>query len=251
MSLSFVLPCSKEISLPIWRPGVFCSCLEVALQELFHILMSFWCICGEAGNLPILLFCHLLPLSKRIILNCTSHLEDGQLIQISFKSPSRINHETGKYFISDFLIVYFSSVQFSHSVMSDSLRPRGPQYTRPPCPSPTSRAYSNSSINSIESVMPSNHLTLCHPLLLLPSIFPDIRVFFNESVPQIRRSKYWSFSLSISPSNESSELISFKIDCFDLLAVKGLSRVFSNTRVHKHQFLCIQPSLWSNSHNYI
>ena len=96
----------------------------------------------------------------------------------------------------------------------------------------------------------SQHI-LCHPLLLLPSNFPDIRVFFNESIPQIRWSKYWSFSLSISPSNESSELISFRIDCFDLLAVKGLSRVFSNTRVHKHQFLCIQPSLWSSSHNYI
>ena len=74
---------------------------------------------------------------------------------------------------------------------------------------------------SIESVMPSNHLILCYPLLLLPSIFPSIRVFSNESALCIRWPKYWSFSFSISPSNEYSELISFRIDCFDLLAVQG------------------------------
>jgi len=74
---------------------------------------------------------------------------------------------------------------------------------------------------SIESLMPSNHLILCHPLLLLPSIFPSIRVFSNESVLHIRWPKYWSFSLSISPSSEYSGLISFRIDWFDLLAVHG------------------------------
>ena len=74
---------------------------------------------------------------------------------------------------------------------------------------------------SIESVMPSNHLILCHSLLLLPSIFPSIRVFLNESALRIMGPKYWSFSFSISPSNEYSELISFRIDCFDLLAVQG------------------------------
>ena len=73
---------------------------------------------------------------------------------------------------------------------------------------------------SIESVIPSNHLILCHPLLLLPSIFPSIRVFSNESVLQIRWPKHWSFSLSISPSNEYSGLISFRIDWFDLPAVQ-------------------------------
>ena len=73
----------------------------------------------------------------------------------------------------------------------------------------------------IESVMPSNHLILCHPLLLLPSIFPSIRVFSNESALHIRWPKYWSFSFSISPSNEYSELTSFKMDWFDLLAVQG------------------------------
>ena len=74
---------------------------------------------------------------------------------------------------------------------------------------------------SIESVMPSNHLILCHPLLLLPSIFPSIRVFSNESVLRIRWPKHWSFSLSISLSNEYSELISFRIDWLDLFAVQG------------------------------
>ena len=74
---------------------------------------------------------------------------------------------------------------------------------------------------SIALVMPSNHLTLCHPLLLLPSIFPSSRVFSNESVLRIRWPKYWSFSFSISPSNEYSGLISFRIDWLDLLAVQG------------------------------
>ena len=89
---------------------------------------------------------------------------------------------------------------------------------------------------SIESVMPSNYLILCHPLLLLPSIFPGIRVFSKESVLRIRWPKYWSFSFSISPSNEYSGLISFKIDVRISLLSKGLSRVFSNTTAQKHQF---------------
>ena len=84
---------------------------------------------------------------------------------------------------------------------------------------------------SIESVMPSNHLILCHPLLPLPSIFPSIRVFSNESVLRIRWPKYQSFSFSIRPSNEYSGLISFRMGC---LLSKGLSRAFSNTTVQKH-----------------
>ena len=86
-------------------------------------------------------------------------------------------------------------------------------------------------LKSIELVMPSSHLILYRPLLLLPSIFPSIRVFSNESVLCIRWPKYWSFSFSISPSNGYSGLISFRINCLDLLAVKGLSRVSSNTTV--------------------
>ena len=98
-------------------------------------------------------------------------------------------------------------------------------------------------------VMPSNHLILCHPLLLLPSILPSIRVFSNESALPIRWPKYWSFSFNISPSSEYSGLISFRMDWLDLLAVQGrLSRVFSNTTVQKHQFFGAHPSLWSSSH---
>ena len=98
---------------------------------------------------------------------------------------------------------------------------------------------------SIKSVMPSNHLILCHPLLLLPSIPPSIRVFSNESTLRIRWPKYWSSSFSISPSNEHPGLISFRMDWLDFLAG---SRVFSNTTVQKHQFLGNQLFSQSNSH---
>ena len=101
---------------------------------------------------------------------------------------------------------------------------------------------------SIELVMPSNHLLLCCPLLLRPPIPPSIRVFSDESTLHIRWPKYWSFSFSISPSNENLGLISFRMDWLDLLAVQGLSRVFSNTTVQKHQLFGAQPSLQSNSH---
>ena len=139
------------------------------------------------------------------------------------------------------------SVQFSRSVMSDSLQPHEPQHTRPPCPSPTPGVHPNPCPLS-QLVMPSNHLILCHPLLLLPSIFPSIRVFSNESALRIRRPKYWSFSFNISPSNEQPGLISFSMDWLDLLAVQGLSRVFSNTTVQKHPFFSTQLSSQSNSH---
>ena len=97
---------------------------------------------------------------------------------------------------------------------------------------------------SIKSVMPSNHLILCRPLLPLPSVFPSIRSFSSESFLHIRWPNYWNFSFSTSPSNEYSELISFRMDWLDLLAVsKGLSRVFSNITVQKHQFFGTQLSL--------
>ena len=102
-------------------------------------------------------------------------------------------------------------------------------------------------LTSIESVMPSSHLILCRPRLL-PPIFPNIRIFWNESSLHIRWPKYWSFSFNISPSNGHSGLISFRMDLLDLLQSKGLSRVFSNTTVQKHQFFSAQPSSQSNSH---
>ena len=101
---------------------------------------------------------------------------------------------------------------------------------------------------SIESVMPSNHLILYRPFLLLPSIFPNIRVFSNELTLRIRLPKYWHFSFNISPSNEHPGLISFQMDWLDLLESKGLSRVFSNTTVQKDQFFGTQLSSQSNSH---
>ena len=101
---------------------------------------------------------------------------------------------------------------------------------------------------STELMMPSNHLILCHPLLLLPAIFPSIRVFSSESALCIRWPKYWRFGFGISPSNKFSGFISFKVYGWISLLSKGLSRVFSSTTVQKHQFFGAQPSLCSNSH---
>ena len=103
--------------------------------------------------------------------------------------------------------------------MSESLWPRGLRHTR--LPTPRAHTWNLLKLMSIESVMPSNNLILCRTLLLLPSICPNIRVFSNESVLHIRWPKYWSFSFSISPSNEYSGLISFRMDWFDLLVVQG------------------------------
>ena len=102
--------------------------------------------------------------------------------------------------------------------MSNSLWPHGLQQARPPCPSPTPGVYLNSCPSSQWC---HHHLILCCPLLLLPSIFPSIRVFSNESVLHIRCPKYWSFTFNINPSNEYSGLISFRMDWWDLLAVQG------------------------------
>ena len=105
---------------------------------------------------------------------------------------------------------------------------------------------------SIELVMPFNHLILCHPLLLLPSIFPSIRVFSNESVLRIRWPKYWSFSFSISPSNEYSGLISFKIDWLDLLAVQGtLKSLLQHHSSKASIFLCSAFFTVQLSHPYM
>ena len=101
---------------------------------------------------------------------------------------------------------------------------------------------------SVESVIPSNHLILCHPLLLLPLIFPSIRIFSNELALGITWPKYWSFSFSISPSSEYSGLIPLGLTGLTSLLSKGLSRTFSSTTVWNHQFFGTQPSLWSNFH---
>ena len=107
------------------------------------------------------------------------------------------------------------SIQFSRSVVSDSLQPHEQQHSRLLCPSPSPGICSNSC-----SFSQSNHLILCHPLFLLPLIFPRIRVFSNELALHIRWLKYWSFSFSVSPSKDYSGLISFRIGWFDL-AIQG------------------------------
>ena len=165
----------------------------------------------------------------------------------------------------------FSSVQFSCSIMTNFVTPWTAAHQ-------ASQSVTNTrtlqKLISIESVMPSNHFILCRPVFLLPSIFPSIRVFSNESALHIRWPRYWSFSFSISPCNEYSGLISSRMDWLDLLAAQGtlksllqhhsskergsliyiggsessvqykqLSRVFSNTTVQKDQFFGVQLSL--------
>ena len=130
--------------------------------------------------------------------------------------------------------------------MSDSVTPRiaGCQASLS-----ITNSWSSLRLTSIEWVMPSSHLILCHPLLLLLPIPPSIKVFSKESTLHMRWPKYWNFSFGISPSNEHPGLISFRMDWLDLLAVQGtLKRVFSNTTVQKHQFFSAQPSSQSNSH---
>ena len=144
----------------------------------------------------------------------------------------------------------FSSVQFSHSVVSDSLWPHELQHTRLPCPSPTPRVYPNS--------CPSNWW--CHPAISssvvpfssCPQSLPASESFPMSQLIGMRWPKYWSFSFSIRPSKEYSELISFRMDWLDSLQSKGFSRVFSNTTVQKHQFFGTQlygPTLTS-IHDY-
>ena len=138
------------------------------------------------------------------------------------------------------------SVQFSCSVVSNSLRPHAA------CQAFLSitNSWSLPKLMSIESVIQSNHLILYCPLLLLPSIFPSIRGFFSESVLHIRWPKDWRSALaSVLPMNIQNW---FPLRLIGLISLqsKGLSRVFSNTTVEKHQFFNIQLSLWSNSHNH-
>ena len=115
----------------------------------------------------------------------------------------------------------FSDLKFTFSsVVSDSLQPHELQHARPPCSSPTPGVHPNS-CPSMTWVMPSSHIILCHPLLLLPPIPPSIKVFSNESTLRMRWPKYWSFSFSIIPSKEIPGLISFTMDWVDLLAVQG------------------------------
>ena len=137
------------------------------------------------------------------------------------------------------------TVQLSCSGVSDSLRPHGLQHARLSCPSPAPGVYSNSCPSSWWWTIHHHHPTIstCHPLLLLPSIFPSIRVFSSELVLCITWPKYWNFSIRLSLSDEYSGLISFRIDWFDLLAVQGtLKSLLSSTAIQKHQFFSARSS---------
>ena len=140
--------------------------------------------------------------------------------------------------------IYFSSVQLLSHVRLFAT----PWITARQTSLSVTNSQSLLKLMSIESVMPSSHLILCRPLLLLPPVPPSIRVFSNESTLCMRWTKYWSFSFSISPANEHPGLISFRMDWLDLLWSKGLSRVFSNTTVQKPRFFGAQLSSKSNSH---
>ena len=142
------------------------------------------------------------------------------------------------------MYIYISSVQSLSRVCLFAT----PSITARQASLPITNSRSSLRLTSIESVMPSSHLILCRPLLLLPPIPPSIRILSNESTLRMRWPKYWSISFSISPSKEIPGLISFKMDWLDRLQSKGLSRVFSNTTVQRHQFFGAQPSSQSNSH---
>ena len=137
--------------------------------------------------------------------------------------------------------LYFSIELKHHQFSSDQWRSRVQLFVTPwTTARQTSLSITNSQsppkLMSIESVMPSNHLILCRPLLLLPPIPPSIRVFSNESAFHMRWQKYWSFSFNISPANEHPGLIPFRMDCLISLQFKRISRIFSSTTVQKHQF---------------
>ena len=144
-------------------------------------------------------------------------------------------------------VLQFSSVQFSRSAVADSLQPHGLQHARLPCPSPT---LSLLKLMSIESVMPSNHLILCTPLLLLSSIFPSIRVFSDESALCIRWPKDWSFNFNISPSNEHPGLISFRMDWLDLLAVQGTLKSLLQKSINSSMLSFLYSPTLTSIHDY-
>ena len=151
-----------------------------------------------------------------------------------------VNHLSWVKFWRDRLRVQFSSVAQLCPNLCDPMD----------CSTQASLSITNSrsllKLMSIESVMPSNHLILCHPLFLLPSIFASIRVFSNESVLCMRWPKYWSFNFSISPSNDYSGLISFRIDWFDLLAVQGTLKSLLQHHSSKASIPFVNNAFWGN-----
>ena len=159
----------------------------------------------------------------------------------------RLLHIIDYYKVLNVLFVAYSSVQFSHSVMSDSLQPHRLQHSRPHF-----NPLSLLKLMSIELVMSFNYIILCCLLIPLPSIFPSIRIFSNESILHIRWPKYWSFGFSISPSSEYSGLISFRIDWYYLLAAQGtLKRLLQHHSSKASILWCSAFFIVQLSHSYM
>ena len=186
---------------------IFLICLNVAIYNYLQI------ICYHVNNIMEEIIC----------------INQGIFLSYNYKNA-----------ISFFTMLSLLSVQFSHSAASNTLWRHAAV-----CQASMSIANSQNSLKlmSIESVMPSNDLILCRPLILPPSVFPSIGVFSNESVLCIRRPKYCSFSFSISPSMNIQDWFPLGWTGWISLQSKGLSRVFSNTTVQKYQFLGAQLSL--------
>ena len=182
----------------------------------FRVLYRFSAVCGVSASFPVLfrgqLYCDFLFFLYNVLL-CN-----------------------GAMWCCQFLVIQFS-YSLSHVQLFETLWTAAHQASLS-----TTNSQSLLKLMSIESVMPSNHLILCCPLLLLLSIFPSIRVFSNESVLRIRWPKYWSFSFNISPSNEYPGLISFRMDWLDLLAVQGTLKSLLQHHFQKHQFFGTQLS---------
>ena len=196
--LSSVTSCDLEIEPFLWIPGVAIKIIPIGKDLWF---------------LP---FSH--SFSAHVLLIEANILQDSTQPLTNYKLYLFLYVYILKCWLPSTRLI-FSSVQFTHSVVSDSLRPH--EFAARQASLSITNSQRSLKLMSVESVMPSSHLILCRPLLLLPLIPPSIRVFSNESALRTRWPKYWSFSFSISPSNEYPGLISFRMDWLDLLAVQG------------------------------
>ena len=187
----------------------------MCILSYFRFRVPFSSFCEETPKLVIIILIRSLPILRLLFLE---YICFWKLASVSVQSLSRV-----RLFVTPWITARQASLSITNS--QSPLR-----------------------LTSIKSVMPSSHLILCHPLLLLPPIPPSIRVFSNESTLRMRWPKYCSFSFSIIPCKEIPGLISFRMDWLISLQSKGLSRVFSNTTVQKHQFFSGQLSSQSNSH---
>ena len=251
--LYFALPPFEHNGLHFWVPDVLCQHSEVVLWNFLSVQMFFWWICGGESSLPILFLFHLRttsppslfwllksniikarsPKALAILKTCSSNLIKLTQDRVSYKACKIIPYFQVKIKWANSIPVYigvtfckFQNQRLTTNTTSVQLLSIVRLFVTPwtsACHASQSitNSWSLTKLMSTESVTPSNHLILCHPLLLLPSIFPSTRVFSNESALHIRWPKYWSFSFNISPSNEHQRLIVFRMVWLDLLALQG------------------------------